>query len=77
MAPDTPSRAALGLDAAVSPPERPSALGFLPEPTWTTAAMSYTKDTVALAEVRRKFSDDQNKRGNERKQPDKTGDRGD
>ncbi len=50
--------------------------GFLAEPTWTTAAMSYTKDTVALAEVRRKFTDDQSKSGDDRKQPDKKGDKG-
>ncbi|CAK0897043.1 unnamed protein product, partial [Prorocentrum cordatum] len=32
--------------------------GHLAEPTWTTAAMAYTKDAASLAEIRKKFNDD-------------------
>ena len=32
--------------------------GHLADPTWTTAAMAYTKDAASLAEIRRKFNDD-------------------
>ena len=42
--------------------------GHLADPTWTTAAMAYTKDAASLAEIRRKFNDDRGGKKDEEEQ---------
>ncbi|CAK0876277.1 unnamed protein product [Prorocentrum cordatum] len=47
--------------------------GHLAEPTWTTAAMAYTKDAASLAEIRNKFNNDRGggKKDEEEQRPPK------
>ncbi len=56
-------------------PLRP--FGYLADPQLTTAAMAYARDAASLAEVRKKFSEDNNSNKGRGKGDDKDGDKAD